>query len=208
MFTFDIDMKKITEWIKKLLKGSSGFTLIELLVVIGILGVLAAALVATIDPFEQIKKANDSKVQNVTVEFQTSLVRYYTSTNGFPWESDPCKTDSAASAGSDGSQDITVPKKLSVITTCLDSLISSGELKAGFKTVVGVLDKIYVKETSNTPEVCYLPLSKAGQKDIAANQAADSDTTPTTWTRQVAAGGGSGVCISLGGTKVCWWCTQ
>ena len=32
-----------------------GFTLIELLVVIGILGILATSLIATIDPFEQLR---------------------------------------------------------------------------------------------------------------------------------------------------------
>jgi len=34
-----------------------GFTLMELLIVIGVLGILAAGLLAAIDPFEQLKKA-------------------------------------------------------------------------------------------------------------------------------------------------------
>ena len=50
-----------------LVSNKAGFTLIELLVVIGILGILAAALVATIDPFEQLKKADDAKIKNIAV---------------------------------------------------------------------------------------------------------------------------------------------
>ena len=36
-----------------------GFTLIELLIVIAILGILAIALLATLDPFEQLRKSRD-----------------------------------------------------------------------------------------------------------------------------------------------------
>ena len=39
------------------MKKSLGFTLIELLIVIALLGALAVGLLATIDPFEQLKKA-------------------------------------------------------------------------------------------------------------------------------------------------------
>src|SRR4051812_6427183 len=75
--------------LKKLFKSSrsrAGFTLIELLVVIGILGILASALVATIDPFEQLKKANDSNRKNVAVEFLNATLRYYTTHNALPWD--------------------------------------------------------------------------------------------------------------------------
>jgi prepilin-type N-terminal cleavage/methylation domain-containing protein len=72
MFKLSIYMKKYLSTFKT----QAGFTLIELLVVIGILGILAAALIATIDPFEQLKKANDSSVKNVAVEFVNSNIRY------------------------------------------------------------------------------------------------------------------------------------
>lgn len=40
-----------------------GFTLIELLIVIGIIGVLAALVLVSIDPIDRTNAANDSKVQ-------------------------------------------------------------------------------------------------------------------------------------------------
>ena len=38
-----------------MMKRNFGFTLMELLIVIGVLGILAAGLLAAIDPFEQLK---------------------------------------------------------------------------------------------------------------------------------------------------------
>ena len=87
----------------KLFKRDSGFTLIELLVVIGILGVLAAALIATIDPFEQIKKAQDSNTKNAAVEFNDALLRYYATHNAFPWELFPAGAGCDAATAPDGS---------------------------------------------------------------------------------------------------------
>ena len=65
MSNISVYMKEFIKMLKKLVKQKKGFTLIELLVVIGILGILAAALVATIDPFEQLNKAQDSTVKNM-----------------------------------------------------------------------------------------------------------------------------------------------
>jgi prepilin-type N-terminal cleavage/methylation domain-containing protein len=178
------------------LANSQGFTLIELLVVIGILGILAASLVATIDPFEQLKKANDSKTQNVAVEFQTGVVRYYTAQNGFPWDAaGNCKTDSGAS--NDVASDITTAVDLQVASTCIDSLIAVGELKQSFKDISGVLDKVFISEVGNQMVVCYQPTSRSGQKDKA-----------TKYTDNLGGQVGSNNCQANGGVQACYWCTR
>src|SRR5260221_3343316 len=47
--------------------NTKGFTLIELIIVIGVLGVLAAALLIAIDPVEQLNRSRDiGKVSSVT----------------------------------------------------------------------------------------------------------------------------------------------
>lgn len=59
-----------------------GFTLIELLIVIAILGVLAAGVVAAINPTKRMNQANDSKVKNDVSQISTAMQAYFT-TNGY-----------------------------------------------------------------------------------------------------------------------------
>jgi len=53
-----------------------GFTLIEMLLVIGIIGILAAVLLAAINPAEQINKANDSGKIDACKEIIGGIERY------------------------------------------------------------------------------------------------------------------------------------
>ncbi len=76
-------MKKIIEWLKKLLgmsssDSSSGFTLIELLVVIAILGVLAAVLLVLIDPIQQLARSRDAGRKSSLGQLGRAVQTYYT----------------------------------------------------------------------------------------------------------------------------------
>lgn len=64
----------------KLLKR--GFTLIELLIVIAIIGVLAAVMLATIDPIDKIRAGNDSKVQQDITMIGKAAEAYAAANNG------------------------------------------------------------------------------------------------------------------------------
>lgn len=145
--------------------GSSGFTLIELLVVIGILGILATALVATIDPFEQLKKAQDANVKNTAVEFVDGNIRYYTTHNTLPWGN--TDTYGAACAQAVGSN--TGPATLITLGTltdsCLAELINDGELKQAFTSAGGVLTSIVLRGTTNAVTACFIPSSRAQKND-------------------------------------------
>lgn len=175
----------------------AGFTLIELLVVIGILGILASALVATIDPFEQLNKAQDSNLKNASVEFLNANLRYFTTHNAMPW-------DDAANGGNANCNAIiptanpnAVP--MSTIGACMSALVSEGEIKQGFTTFNG-LPKIFVTEpnplTSRQNDIvaCFKPVSKSQQKSKEAIYGSD---------------GNLGVnCKSTGGSADCYWCAQ
>ncbi len=177
-------MKLFSAHIVKLQKG---FTLIELLVVIGILGILAAALVATIDPFEQLKKATDARVENTAVEFLNSNIRYYTTHNTFPWES----TDASDCYATD--DDPAAQTLAGGLATCIsNNLIGDGELKPSFTTSTAALSAIYISESNNDVTVCYRPTSKAKQRD-------PNTTFSST--------GGAGT--SCGNSNsTCYWCTR
>lgn len=165
-------MKRLLAFIKNLFKKSSqaGFTLIELLVVIGILGVLASALVATIDPFEQIKKGDDAVLKNVATEFQTASLRYYTTHGALPW-------DLATGGGAEcnGATDDPVALQLSTWkTTCIDTLVDDRELKDAFKEFKD-LEDVYITEADNNISVCFKPTSSSQRKAATTKYEQDGD---------------------------------
>lgn len=179
-------------------KFQKGFTLIELLVVIGILGILAAALVATIDPFEQLKKADDAKIKNIAVEFQTANVRYYTTHGAFPW-SDTNNTD----ANCTGIGGAVIGANLSSpgLASCISNgLIAEGELKQSFNINTNDMGRVYVNwDPANATNmvVCFSPRSKS--------QKAAPDTK---YTQAGAAANGATCPNANAADDTCYWCTQ
>jgi prepilin-type N-terminal cleavage/methylation domain-containing protein len=182
-----ITAKHITSQLQK------GFTLIELLVVIGILGILAAALVATIDPFEQLRKAQDTNMKNISVEFLNAKTRYYTNHNALPWYSTASGGANCYSANSLATPGVA----LSSLSTCITTLVTDGELKQGFSTST-YLTSIYATNAANSTDisVCFKPTSRTQQKDAGTKY--NQDGTAAT----------AGTCKSSGGTTDCYWCAQ
>ncbi len=168
------------------MKTARGFTLIELLIVIALLGALAIGLLATIDPFEQLKKGRDTSTRNTVSEFYNANLRYYSTKSDWPWTSLGSATPLADPIMSDAA------------TGAITKLINAGELKAGFTGYVGAgtLSTIYVSSTGlGDLHVCYMPESKGFQIDANTIYDPSGGTSITT-------------CKATGGTDPCYYCIQ
>ena len=152
------------------LLNQKGFTLIELLVVIGVLGILATGLLATIDPLEQFRKGADSNRKTTSLELNNALTRYYSVHNVMPWAS-VANGGAACNGGA-----IPAATRVSNVTAatafndCLTTLTNEGELKSTFQTQYGILNRLYISETTPagstavTVAICYDPESKSESK--------------------------------------------
>lgn len=183
-------MKKFTE----------GFTLIELLIVIALLGALAVALLAALDPLEQIKKGTDTGTRNTVAEIHAAVVRYASLQGGkMPF---------------DGTLDFSVIGNAGSGYDALNKVIAQGELKSDFVTLAGnQLNSIMITGINNGGSgdqfinVCYAPTSKSFRQDENTKFNANNGTVLDDGSTN------SGNCPGKDGTdtsngKVCYWCVR
>ncbi len=164
--------------------NQKGFTLVELLIVIALLGALAVGLLASLDPFEQFKKGDDTGVRNTVSEIQGAVIRYYSIKNSMPWGSTVFAT-----AG--------VPATDPSVTNFISTIISTGELKTDFLSLAqNQLRNIFVSGTTTTVAVCFQPESKSFRSD------------PNTKFND--AGSVQGTEMSCGNASAtnCYWCVK
>lgn len=170
---------------------NKGFTLIELLIVIALLGALAVGLLATVDPFEQLKKGTDTSRRNTTTEAYNAFIRFYATKNTFPWT-----TDISALPMSDSAM-------TSAPSGYLNQVISAGELKPEFIELAGAagLGKIFVTSTADVGgvrqnvSVCFLPESKSFANEANSKFAKDGTVS-------------SGCLATQPGGTACYWCIK
>lgn len=81
-------MKKLSRILNLLPTASlkqAGFTMIELLVVIAVIGVLAVAVLSSINPIEQINKGRDTRTRSDAAQLINAVDRYYSIHEKYPW---------------------------------------------------------------------------------------------------------------------------
>lgn len=181
-------------------KIKRGFTLIELLIVIALLGALAVALLAALDPLEQIKKGTDTGVRNTVSEIHGAFVRYSALQGGqMPFT---------------GTIDFTIIGTVPTAPayTALAAVVAQGELKSDFIQLAGrQLESIFITGINDPTSglqvvnVCYSPTAKSFKMDlntkfIAGNGSVTEDTS------------GAGQCPTVSGSNAagakCYWCVR
>ena len=175
-----------------------GFTLIELLIVIALLGTLAVALLAAIDPFEQFRKGNDTGVRNTVQEVYNAAIRYYALKNAWPtgW--------TFGSSGTD--QDIGTLGA----TVIIQPLINAGELKDNFiELAESQLSKIYLtKQTASVTDshiaVCFNPESKSFTEADSNTKFTSPDYSSDYY--GPVSDSGTTCAVNGGSDTNCYWC--
>lgn len=94
-------MKK-TNFLSKI-KSQMAFTMIELLIVIAILGILAVAVLAAINPVEQINRGRDTGSRSDAEQLLSAIDRFYAYKGYYPWVTNPNATSTLAWKGVAGS---------------------------------------------------------------------------------------------------------
>jgi prepilin-type N-terminal cleavage/methylation domain-containing protein len=152
----------IIERVRQNLK-SAGFTMIELLIAMGILSVLAVAVLAAIDPVEQLNKSRDTGARSDSKQLVDAVERYYAVREMFPWNTDYAQAPNNFTA-------------TNIETQVVDPLVSAGELKSTFPTkisryYVAPYNMTFDKPQDGLPSVCFEPTSKTFKEEAAANAA-------------------------------------
>ncbi len=166
-------------------KSGAGFTLVELLIVIALLGALAIGLIGAIDPFEQLKKGQDTGTRNTVSEIHSAVIRFFALKGRMPWCTTEACSDTLPSS---------TPLNSTPMSEAVSRIIDTGELKSNFTTIQSSqLGKVFVTGTAEDAKVCYRPVSKSFRSDDNTKYARDGSD-------------GSG-CGTTDATA-CYWCVQ
>lgn len=181
--------------------------MVEMLIVVAVLGILAAALLATIDPFEQMKKAQDTTMRNAVVDIYDSITRFYGTNGDMPWGSDNGIGGDCDGAISPNYVDLTDTGA----NACIAGLQTRGELKPDFLTQLGAAkqSRIILDLTDTTgadittARVCFQPDSKTIRGEPNTKYCDDGSGVLVDGSSGGCAGGGSCPDPTV---NTCYWC--
>lgn len=163
------------------IRNQAAFTMIELLIVIAILGILAVAVLAAINPIEQINRGRDTGSRSDAEQLLSAIDRYYAYKGYYPWVNSPNAITDALSPmlgvtsleawQDDAGTPCNVLDKLANGNTD-GSCAGNNELKRSYvdKITQSDFNHLYVYYSGapgSSVYVCFAPQSGAFQEDAA-----------------------------------------
>ncbi|MBU0576476.1 type II secretion system GspH family protein [Patescibacteria group bacterium] len=181
-------MKKLSTLFNNVAK-QAGFTMIELLVVIAVIGVLAVAVLSSINPIEQINKGRDTRTRSDAAQLINAVDRYYAIQEIYPWNFTTTDFTAVSVLPADEFDFLGAGSNLLTqgLTTgdetdwdWVDVLVNTSEVKEGFTNRLKNDNSLFVakEQGSNaTMYICFYPSSNAFKQEAMRNCA--DGTTPS-----------------------------
>jgi hypothetical protein len=161
-----------------------------------LISLITALVIASYDPVEKAKAAQDEKLQQDAAAFIQAAVQYYTIKGGMPWFEEK---DNGVHCFEGGS---TLPSvSMATMRDCLQTLTDDSSLPTDAISPTAAKLLIVTNPSSKTKNnldtiVCFQPQSKTWQKEPNTKYNRDgSEASPNT-------------CNADGGNDACYWCTQ
>ncbi len=175
-------MKKLSRILNLLSTANlrqAGFTMIELLVVIAVIGVLAVAVLSSINPIEQINKGRDTRTRSDAAQLINAVDRYYAIHEKYPWNVDNGTFTAVVTEPEEAFTSGTLTPTTTVDWSWIDILVDTAEVKEGYVNRVAQDNKILVGKAvgyNETMYACFLPTSNAFEQEAMEN--CQDGTTP------------------------------
>lgn len=151
-------------------EGGVGFTMIELLIVIAILGILAVAVLAAINPVEQINRGRDTQSKSDAEQLISAIDRFNAFRGYYPWV-DSMNTDFDVDweiTHENIWETVNIPgcRVLDRLAEGSEACEGTDELKSSYTQRITASDYRHLRiynagETGNSTYVCFEPRSKA-----------------------------------------------
>lgn len=168
-------------------KSQVAFTMIELLIVIAILGILAVAVLAAINPIEQINRGRDTGSRSDAEQLLSAIDRFYAYKGYYPWVTNPNNDATLAWRGVsleaitgttiDGWDDAATPDPCYVLDKISNgnedgSCAGTNEVKRSFIDRITEVDynHLYVYfsgDAGSSLYVCFKPMSGAMMEEAS-----------------------------------------
>lgn len=157
-----------------------GFTLVELLVVVTLIAILAVAVLATINPIEQRRKAIDTSVKNAMAEVMSAEERFFATYGCYSWENSAAGTYDCTDTADDPASEVDFAAGGALLP---DMLVDTGEVKQILldrvdQTTDPWASVALTEDATGGLHVCYIPISVSFQQ-LATCDATASDCTLT-----------------------------
>lgn len=145
----------------KFLTSKKGFTLIELLVVVTLIAILAVAVLATINPIEQRRKAQDTAIKSLAADVVSAQERYFAVYGCYTWNDATTTFGTCTTTATVSGTDV---KSTASPNLQLGNLVTAGEAKANLTERVNALAAgtiLLTVDGSNVLHAAFAPTSKA-----------------------------------------------